>query len=208
MKLVHILLSNFRRTSTSQEAAFVILREENAIQSELSYKMCQDAGKEMFCTVCMKWYHPSVGSRWAWSSKGITDWHQASVIKSTWRVMVSQRCCFHSKYVTSGRTRKIRLTAKQAENRVNGNPSIIYKLMRSAFILAKNMIPCTIVYTNIIAFQAANGDHITHGASNAQYTSKYSAMMFLEALNTWLLRKQLHSQQSKSVSRHPHRKTF
>ena len=39
-------------------------------------------------------------------------------------------------------------------------------------------------------------EHITQGASNAQYTSKFSAVMLLEALDTWLERKQLQSLRS------------
>ena len=34
-------------------------------------------------------------------------------------------------------------------------------------------------------------EHLTHGASNAQYTSKFSAVMLLETFDTWLERKQL-----------------
>ena len=39
-------------------------------------------------------------------------------------------------------------------------------------------------------------EHITQGASNAKYTSKFSAVMLLEALDTWFERKLLHSLRS------------
>ena len=73
--------------------------------------------------------------------------------------------------------------------------------MRSIYFLAKDKIPHTTVYSNLIALQVANGDglleeHLTRGASNAHYTSKYSAVIFLEALDTWLERKQLKSLRS------------
>ena len=62
-------------------------------------------------------------------------------------------------------------------------------------------IPHTMVYSNLIALQIANGDglleeHLTRGASNAQYTLKFSAVMLLETLDTWLERKQLKSLKS------------
>ena len=78
------------------------------------------------------------------------------------------------------------------------NRSIVLKLMRSIYFLAKNKIPHTTVYPNLIALQVANGDglleeHLTRGA---QYTSKFSAVMLLETLDAWLERKQLQSLRS------------
>ena len=169
---------------------------------------CQDASKGMFCTVCMKWGHPSAGSRGAWTSKGISDWsHATEVLK-----LHGESQCHRDAAVSASMSQQAErgksvlelqcsAAAKQAASRVEKNSSIMVKLMRSVYFLAKNMIPHTTVYTNLIALQVANGDgllevHITQGASNAQYTSKYSVVMLLEALNTWLERKQLQSLQS------------
>ena len=72
------------------------------------------------------------------------------------------------------------------------------KLLRSIHLLAKNKIAHTTVYPDL---QVANGDelleeHVTEGASKAPFTSKYGAVILLEALDTWLERKLLQSLQS------------
>ena len=187
-------------------------------KAKLSYKRewekkypwvtCQDASKGMFCTVCTKWGHPSAGSRGAWISKGISDWsHATEVLKLHGESQYHQYAAVSASMSQQAERGKSVLelqcsaAAKQAASRVEKNRSIMVKLMRSVYFLAKNMIPHTTVYTNLIALQVANGDglleeHITQGASNTQYTSKYSVVMLLEALNTWLERKQLQSLQS------------
>ena len=60
--------------------------------------------------------------------------------------------------------------------------------------LVKNKIPHSIMYSNVIELQIANDDilleqHIKKNPSNAQYTSKFSINMLLDALYTWLDRK-------------------
>ena len=91
--------------------------------------------------------------------------------------------------------------AMEAACRAEINRSFLLKLLRSIYFLVKNKIPHTTIYPNLIALQVANGnrlleEHITQGVSNAQYTSKFSAVMLLEALDTWLERKQLQSLRS------------
>ena len=65
--------------------------------------------------------------------------------------------------------------AMEATCRAERNRSILLKLLRSIYFLAKNKIPHTTTYPNLIALQVANGDrlleeYITQGSSNAQYT--------------------------------------
>ena len=65
----------------------------------------------------------------------------------------------------------------------------------------KNKIAHTTVYSDLIALQVANGDelleeHITKGAKNAQYISKFSSVMLLDAIDTWLERKLFQSLRS------------
>ena len=71
-------------------------------------------------------------------------------------------------------------------------------LLSSIYFLIKNRIPHTTTYTQLVELQVANGDealrrHIEEGASNAQYTSKYSAVMLLEAIDEWVNKKLLES---------------
>ena len=39
---------------------------------------CRDPSEGMFCATCQKWGKPPAGSRGAWTTRGITDWHHAT----------------------------------------------------------------------------------------------------------------------------------
>ena len=187
-------------------------------KAKLSYKRewenkypwvtCKDASIGMFCTICKKWGLPTSGSRGAWTSRGITDWNHANELL---RAHEKSRChrdaataASMSQQAECGKSvleLQCSAAAKEAACRAERNRIIVLKLMRSIYFLEKDKIPYTTVYSNLIALQVANGDglleeHLTRGASNAHYTSKYSAVIFLEALDTWLERKQLQSLRS------------
>ena len=75
---------------------------------------------------------------------------------------------------------------------------MFYLLLRSAYFFAKNRIPHTTVYPHLVNLEVANGDnlleqHIKQNPSNAQYSSKFSVTMLIEAIDTWLERKLLTS---------------
>lgn len=91
--------------------------------------------------------------------------------------------------------------AKEHEEKKQRNKEILLKLMRSVYFMVKNKLPHTTLYSSLIELQVLNGDtileeHIKHNPANAQYTSKFSANMLLEALDTWLERKLLLSLKS------------
>ena len=164
----------------------------------------------MFCTICQKWGHPTAGSRDAWTSKGVTEWSHATELLRPHK----ESRCHRDAAVTTSMSQQAECresilelqcsaAAKEAACRAETNRSIVLKLMRSIHFLAKNKIAHTTVYSNsnLIALQVANGDklleeHLTRGASNAQYTSKFSVVMLLEALDTWRGGKQLQSLRS------------
>ena len=80
--------------------------------------------------------------------------------------------------------------AKQAEEQKKKNREIILKLMRPICILAKNRIPHSTTYKELIELQVLNGDgllekHLSEGSSNAQYTSRFSARVLIEAIDIW-----------------------
>ena len=63
--------------------------------------------------------------------------------------------------------------------------------MRPIYILAKNRIPHSTTYTELIELQVLNGDgllekHLSEGSSNAQYTSRFSARVLIEAIDIWI----------------------
>ncbi len=68
------------------------------------------------------------------------------------------------------------------------------------YFLAKNRLPLTTTFDPLVQLQIANGDellqHVKEGPQNAQYTSKFSAVMLLEAINSWLDRKLIESLKS------------
>ena len=68
----------------------------------------------------------------------------------------------------------------------------------SIYFLAKNRLPLTATFDRLVQLQITNGDellqqHVKGGPQNAQYTSKFSAVMLLEAINSWLDRKLIES---------------
>ena len=59
------------------------------------------------------------------------------------------------------------------------------------YFLARNHISHTTTYQQLVDLQIANGDarlkeHKEHGPANAQYTSKFSSVALLEAIDTWI----------------------
>ena len=90
--------------------------------------------------------------------------------------------------------------AKQAEEQKKTSREIILKLTRSIYFLAKNRIPHSTTYKELIELQVLNGDellekHLSEGPSNAQYTSRFSARMLIEAIDIWIERKPMCSLQ-------------
>ena len=89
-------------------------------------------------------------------------------------------------------------SAKQAEELRQRNRSILLKLLRSVYFLVKSRIPHTTTFEELVQLQIANGDdllkqHVEQGASNAQYTSKFSSVSLIEAIDTWIERRLLSS---------------
>ena len=83
---------------------------------------------------------------------------------------------------------------KQDEERRAKNRMIIMKLLRSVYFLAKNRFPLTTTFDDMIQLQIENGDevlkqHVESGPLNAQYTSNYSVVTLLDAIDTWLDKK-------------------
>ena len=71
---------------------------------------------------------------------------------------------------------------------------IIMKLLRSVYFLAKNRLPLTATFDDMIQLQIENGNevlkqHDESGPLNAQYTSNYSVVTLLYAIDTWLDKK-------------------
>ena len=84
--------------------------------------------------------------------------------------------------------------AKQAEEQKKKNREIVLKLMRSIYFLAKNLIPHSTTYKELIELQVPNSNaflekHLSEGPSNAHYTSRFSARVLIEAIDIWIERK-------------------
>ena len=74
--------------------------------------------------------------------------------------------------------------AKPAEEQKKKNRDII--LMRPIYFLAKNRIPHSTTYKDLIELQGLNGNelkYLSEGPSNAQYTSRFSARVLIEVID-------------------------
>ena len=85
-------------------------------------------------------------------------------------------------------------TAKQAEEQRKKNREIILKLMRSTYFLAKNCIPHSIIYKELIELQVLKGNelhekHLSERPYKAQYTSRFSVRVLIETIAIWIKRK-------------------
>ncbi len=136
--------------------------------------------------VCKEWGKPPVSARGAWTTRGITDWnHAKDQLKKHAGSQWHKDALFTS------------TLARQAEgNSRKKNRAVFLKLLRSVYFLAKNRIPHTTVFPNLIDLQVKNGDdllewHLKKNAKNAQYTSKFGVGILLDAIDTWLEKKLL-----------------
>ena len=83
--------------------------------------------------------------------------------------------------------------SRQAEEQKKKNREIIL-LMRSIYFLAKNRIPHSTTYKELIDIKVLNGDellekHLSEGPSNARCTSRFCARVLIEAFDIWIERK-------------------
>ena len=87
--------------------------------------------------------------------------------------------------------------AREAAERRQKNREVLLKLMWLVYFLVKNRIPhTTTVFPDLIELLVANGDtllekHLQENPPNDQYTSKFSIVSMIEAIETWVERKLL-----------------
>ena len=184
-------------------------------KSHLSYKKewektypwvyCNNPKDGMFCRVCQDFGRPSATARGAWTVKGMTDWNHATEnlkqhneSKGHKEGALSARMAEQAANVGNVLDLQLAASAKQAEELRQRNRSILLKLLRSVYFLAKSRIPHTTTFEELVQLQIANGDdllkqHVEQGASNAQYTSKFSSVSLIEAIDTWIERRLLSS---------------
>ena len=136
-----------------------------------------------------------------WTTRGIVDWNHATELRkqhsgSIWHQdsSISARM---DKQVEQQNVIEMQCAgaAKQAEEQKKKNREIIFKLMRSIYFLAKNRIPHSTTYKELlIELKILNGNellekHLSEGPSNAQYTSRFSARVLIEAIDICIERK-------------------
>ena len=127
-----------------------------------------------------------------WTTRGIVAWATEllkPLSRSKWR---------HDSSITARKAKHVEQqngiemqcagAARQAEGQQKKNREIICKLLRSIYFLAKNHIPHSTTYKELIELQVLNGDellekHRSEGPSNAQHTSRFS-----EAIDIWIKR--------------------
>ena len=159
---------------------------------------CTDPTDGMFCRLCQAHGKPPPTARGAWTSRGVTDWNHATELlklrsNAKWHKesAVAARMAEQSASVGSVVDLCTTASAKQLEEERQKNRSILLKLLRSIYFLAKNRIPHTTTFEGLVKLQIANGDeilrhHVEQGPSNAQYTSKFSSQSLLVAIDSWI----------------------
>ena len=148
----------------------------------------------MFCETCLKWGNAPAGSRVTWNTRGITDWNRGIELLKQHADSQGHRDAAATAVMArkSGKSvleLQCLSAAQQTAERRQRNRDVLLKLLRSTHFLAKNRIPHTTVDPHLVNLQVANGDnllqqHIKQNPSNAQYTSKFSVTMLIEAIDT------------------------
>ena len=206
-------------TSTNSEASVgrsvcSKAQKRKLYKARLSYKKeweqkypwvyCDDPKQGMFYKLCQKRGNAPSTARFAWTTLGIQDWnHTTEQLKEHSQSKCHRDVVIHARMAEQVKEQSVlqlqcSATAKEAEERRAKNRNIVLKLLRSIYILAKNYLPLTTTFDPLVQLQIANGDellqqHVKEGPQNAQYTSKVSAVMLLEAINSWLDRKLIES---------------
>ena len=133
----------------------------------------------------------------------MSDWNHATEL---WRKQHADSQCHRDAATTAAMAQKVESgarksvlelqcsrAAQEAAEQKQRNRDVLLKLLRFAYFLVKNRIAHTTIYPNFIELQVANGDQLLErhieDPSNAQYTSRFSTTMLIEAIDTWLDRK-------------------
>ena len=194
-------------TSTNSEASVgrsACSKKRKLYKARLSYKKeweqkypwvyCDDPKQGMFCKLCQKRGIAPSTARGAWTTRGIQDWnHATEELKEHSQSKCHRDAVIHARIAEQGKEQsalqlQCSADAKEAEE-------------RRARFLSKNRQPLTTTLDPLVQLQMANGDellqqHVREGPQNAQHTSKFSAVMLLEAINSWLDRKLIESLKS------------
>ena len=141
---------------------------------------------------------PPVSAKGGWSTRGIVDWNHATELLKQYSGSIwyqdSSITARMAKHVEQQNVIEMQCAgaARQAEEQKKKNREIILKSMRPIYFLAKNRIPHSTTYKElIIELQVLNGDkllekHLSEGPSNARYTSRFSARVLIETNDIWI----------------------
>ena len=196
------------RQSEKKELYKAKLSYKKNWETKYPWVYCNNASEGMFCSICKRWGKPPAGSRGAWTTRGITDWNHATELlkqhaDSQWHRNAAAMAAMAEQAEKGKSVLELQCTsaAREEAERKEKNRQVLLKLLRSVYFLVKNWIPHSTTYRELVELQVANGDqlleqHINSHPLNAQYTSRFSATMLIEAIDTWLERKLLQSLKS------------
>ena len=138
----------------------------------------------MFCKLCQKRGNPPSTARGAWTTRGIRDWnHATEQLKEHSLSKWHRDALIHARMAEQREQQSVlqlqcSAAAKEAEEKKVRNRAIILKLLRSIYLLAKNRLPLTTTFDQVVQLQIANGDellqqHVEEGPRNAQYHQNF-----------------------------------
>ena len=168
--------------------------------------LCESSDEGMFCSICRTHGRPPSSAKGAWTVRGIRNWnHGAEMLKQHNSSQWHKDAVVASQHAASGRTvfgMQLAGVRKAQEEKRLKNRSIILKLLRSVYFMAKEHVPHPTTFTDLVGLQIENGDdtlkqHVESGAGNAQYTSSFSCTNMIKAIDDWILNG-LHSSIRKS----------
>ena len=163
--------------------------------------------RECFAILYQQKGNPPSIARGTWTTRGVRDWnHTTEQLKEHSQSKWHKDAVIYSRMAEQGEKPSVlqlqcSAAAKKTEERRTKNRTIALKLLQSIYFLAKNCLPLTTTFDELVQLQIANGDgllqqHVEEGPQNAQYTSKFSAVMLLDAIDSWLNRKLMESLRS------------
>ena len=144
--------------------------------------LCVSSDEGMFCSIYQIHGRPP-SAKGASTVRGIRNWsHGAEMLKQHNSSQWHKDAVVASQNAASGRdvfSMQLAGAAKAQEEKRVKNLSIILKLLRSVYFMAKEHVPHSTTFTDLVGLQIENGDdtlkqHVESGAGNAQYTSSFS----------------------------------
>ena len=121
---------------------------------------CTNSDKGMFCRICQRYGHPPLKTKGGWTVRGICDWNHATELlklhdSAKWHKDAAIAARMAEQSASSGSVLDLCVAAstKQIEEERKRNRSVLLKLLRLIYFLAKNRIPHMTTFEGLVKLQ-------------------------------------------------------